>query len=277
MDHLKTFFQVHDGRMRTCKRKAAGHDPKIESLVETGRLERMRQDIRKRELADSLVFAIENDTSILETQEKFINRSLKDYVFQYQDFSDTKIFLEAFLLEIFQRLLTHWRYLEQYVPQAFFHLAEGDLDYMIQDTTERLMRLKRMLQYFHPSSNEKTRKLCRYIVENIDTEINLEVLAKVLFVNKKYLSTFIKANLGIKFTAYLRKIKMERAKKLLCDTDLTVYQISERLHFKDVEYFSKVFKQETGHTPSSYVWFPNDDFAAEIPKAFPRKRKLSSG
>lgn len=231
----------------------------------------------KKDLAESIVFTIENRSLDPENQEEMIHRFLQDEVWKHHNFSDTKPFLEEFLLEVFHWLLSRRPYLEQYVPQAFFHVSEGDSEYMIQDMTERLMRLSRMLRYFEPSQHEKTARICRYIVENIDRKINLDILASRLFVNKKYLGTLLKANLGIKFTTYLRKIKVERAKKLLCDTDLTVYEISEMLHFKDVEYFSKVFKQETGSSPSSYTWFPNDDFAAEIPQSFTEKKEITIG
>ncbi len=49
---------------------------------------------------------------------------------------------------------------------------------------------------------------------------------------------------------YSTMVKIERAKVLLSDGNLKIYEIAERLGFKDIEYFSKLFKKTTEMTPT---------------------------
>lgn len=91
-----------------------------------------------------------------------------------------------------------------------------------------------------------------YVLENIDEDISLKTVADGLFINKTYLSEAFKQKTGVSFIGYITMIKMERAQKLIREGNLKVYEISDRLGFKDVEYFSKLFKKHMGVTPSEY-------------------------
>ena len=57
---------------------------------------------------------------------------------------------------------------------------------------------------------------------------------------------------GITPYAYLIEKKISLAKKLLTGTNLTVKEISEKLAFADEYYFSNLFKQKVGTSPSSF-------------------------
>lgn len=216
-------------------------------------------------LIDSLLFSIKSTDFDTDAKEKFIKETLKKHLSVHQDFSDTKLFFDNCLQLILNHVLSEQPYIDMYIPLVCTRVSENSVDFMLQETTERILRINRLLNLLEPSTNKTIVKLCRYIVKNIDHEINMNVVSDYLFMNKKYLSTLIRKDLGIKFTEYIRKLKTERAKKLLCDTDLAVYEIAEILHYKDVEYFSRIFKQETGSTPSNYTWYPNDDLASETP------------
>ncbi|QDT07112.1 Xylose operon regulatory protein [Rubripirellula lacrimiformis] len=52
--------------------------------------------------------------------------------------------------------------------------------------------------------------------------------------------------------AEIRDVQMKRARQLLCDTDLSLAQISSLTGFKHSEYFSVVFKREIGQTPGQF-------------------------
>lgn len=45
---------------------------------------------------------------------------------------------------------------------------------------------------------------------------------------------------------------MERAKFLLARTEKRIYEIAFEVGFQDIDYFTRVFKQNTGTTPSAY-------------------------
>ena len=51
---------------------------------------------------------------------------------------------------------------------------------------------------------------------------------------------------------YIEKIRMDRSRELLADTDLTVNEISGIVGYNDPFYFSKVFKKNTGLNPMAF-------------------------
>lgn len=68
----------------------------------------------------------------------------------------------------------------------------------------------------------------------------------------KHLNDVFKKETGITLQKYHCQMRMERAARLLQQTDLTITQISERLGFDEVFYFSNVFKKQMKLSPISY-------------------------
>jgi two-component system response regulator YesN len=95
-------------------------------------------------------------------------------------------------------------------------------------------------------------QVCSFVLENVDEEISLSSVAEALFINKSYISGNFKQKTGRAFIEYLTDVKMERAKKLIRDGNIKIYEIGELLGFRDIEYFSKVFKKCTGSSPTEY-------------------------
>lgn len=91
-----------------------------------------------------------------------------------------------------------------------------------------------------------------YVLEKIDSEINLALIAESLYMNKNYLCVVFKQKTGISLLEYVTRAKMERAKVLLVQGEMKSYEVAHKLGYKDAEYFSKQFKKYTGITPSKY-------------------------
>ena len=53
--------------------------------------------------------------------------------------------------------------------------------------------------------------------------------------------------------SYFISLKLDEAKNMITDTDLNFTEISESLGFATVHYFSRLFKNKTGLTPSQYA------------------------
>ena len=53
--------------------------------------------------------------------------------------------------------------------------------------------------------------------------------------------------------SYFISLKIDTAKAMIRDTDLNFTQISEKLGFSTVHYFSKLFKDRVGVSPSKYA------------------------
>ena len=94
--------------------------------------------------------------------------------------------------------------------------------------------------------------IIRYLQEHLDKEISLTILADEFHLSSQYISQLFKSEIGVNFLAYLTNIRMERAKKLLLATSLSIGEISEKCGYADYRVFTKAFKKEEGSTPSQY-------------------------
>lgn len=103
-----------------------------------------------------------------------------------------------------------------------------------------------------PQSERTIHGITRFMQEHLTEEVSLSVLAEQFHLNPQYISQLFKSEIGVNFLAYLTNIRMERAKKLLLSTSLSVAEVSERSGYGDYRVFTKVFKKSEGVTPSQY-------------------------
>ena len=94
--------------------------------------------------------------------------------------------------------------------------------------------------------------ITRYLQEHLAEEVSLSVLGERFHLNPQYISQLFKNEIGVGFLAYLTNIRMEKAKKLLLSTPLSVAEVAERSGYGDYRVFTKVFKKSEGVTPSQY-------------------------
>ena len=94
--------------------------------------------------------------------------------------------------------------------------------------------------------------LTRYLQEHLAEEVSLSVLAEQFHLNPQYISQLFKSEIGVGFLTYLTNIRMEKAKKLLLSTSLSIAEMAEQSGYGDYRVFTKVFKKTEGSTPSQY-------------------------
>lgn len=91
----------------------------------------------------------------------------------------------------------------------------------------------------------------RYIEENYRTATLSEAAQQVHF-SPTYLSGFFKKEVGISFSDYLLKIRMEKALELLSSNDIMLYEIADAVGYLNPKNLSRNFKQYYGMTPQEY-------------------------
>jgi len=96
------------------------------------------------------------------------------------------------------------------------------------------------------------KKSKKFIETHYNQNITLSNLAQNVQVSNSYLSFLFKEELGINFTRYLTQVRIEKAKELLINTNLKIYEIAEKTGFDSPFYFSKVFKDITSLTCKEY-------------------------
>lgn len=94
--------------------------------------------------------------------------------------------------------------------------------------------------------------ITRYLQEHLSEELSLSVLAGHFHLNAQYISQLFKNEIGVGFLTYLTNIRMEKAKKLLVSTSLSVTEIAGQVGYGDYRVFTKAFKKSEGITPSQY-------------------------
>ena len=91
-----------------------------------------------------------------------------------------------------------------------------------------------------------------YIDARVGERIGMSELSSLIKRSESQTIRIFKNAYGITPYAYLIEKKISLAKKLLTGTNLTVKEISEKLAFSDEYYFSNLFKQKVGTSPSSF-------------------------
>lgn len=91
-----------------------------------------------------------------------------------------------------------------------------------------------------------------YLKENVYENLSVADVCKALHYNKSHVFKQFKKATNYSLMSYFTKLKIDKAKKLLRETGLSVTQIADKLAFDSPNYFSKTFKKLTGYTPLQY-------------------------
>ena len=94
--------------------------------------------------------------------------------------------------------------------------------------------------------------LLNHIERNVTRTMTLTMAADFMGLSPSHLSRVFKAHTGVCFIDYVTNRRIERAKTMLKRTDIPVLRIANSLNFQPVNYFSRVFKKQTGLTPSEF-------------------------
>lgn len=95
-------------------------------------------------------------------------------------------------------------------------------------------------------------KVLLLIDSDLSADLSLGRLAKHQGVSEGYLSTVFKAETGKTLSAHIREKRIRHAMHLLRSTSLQIQTVALHSGIMDVQYFSKIFKRETGKTPKEY-------------------------
>lgn len=83
-------------------------------------------------------------------------------------------------------------------------------------------------------------------------EKHMAFYARELNITPKYLSQLVFQASGKHASVYIEQYRLNEAKSLVYNTNLTIQQICDRLHFCSESYFCRYFKKMTGYSPQDY-------------------------
>lgn len=148
---------------------------------------------------------------------------------------------------------------------AIFHRQDYETYYMWK-TIEQAGTLLRLKDYLLTVSGElfhEHRKFSRYgstvyaVVQELNRQLSnpdfsIRMLAQTLHFRDTYLSSLFKSKTGTTINRYLIGLRMEEARRLLRNTELSISQVAVRSGYRDVDYFTRCFKKHTGVLPSAF-------------------------
>lgn len=91
----------------------------------------------------------------------------------------------------------------------------------------------------------------KYLETHFMDDVSLQEVAEKVNLDKSYLGRMFREECGVTVMGYLKNIRIEKAKELLLH-GMGASEVAMQTGFADPAYFSKIFKQETGITPSRY-------------------------
>ena len=101
--------------------------------------------------------------------------------------------------------------------------------------------------------SDKMNKAERYIQDHFSDEyVDIGKLAKIEEFSDGYFRQQFKNRYGVSPIKYINLLKMEYAKKLICQNQFSITEISSMVGLADANYFARLFKKHTGLSPSAY-------------------------
>lgn len=128
----------------------------------------------------------------------------------------------------------------------------GGKDYgsVAEDMVKACCRLTRMKEFKNYSP--LVQKIIREVDVDLRRPLTLNYFAEKLNVNRSYLSDLFRREMGVTLTDYVTTRRISRAAYLLSTTQSPIKAVAEQTGIGDVHYFSRLFKEKTGRTPSEY-------------------------
>lgn len=82
--------------------------------------------------------------------------------------------------------------------------------------------------------------------------VSLDSISDILNINSSYFSLLFKKSFGVNFVDYLTELRINAAKELLKDPFLTMAEVAGMVGYENPNYFTRVFKKNTGTTPTEF-------------------------
>ncbi|MFK3938363.1 AraC family transcriptional regulator [Alkalihalobacillus sp. NPDC078783] len=154
----------------------------------------------------------------------------------FHDSSDVFQCLNALILEL-DRKENDSVFTEQLLlGQLFIRMAELAAKQQ-NDTSEQHVYIQKSIEYMH---------------QNYDRDIRVKDVADAVHLHPGYLHRIFKKAMGTSVNGYLINHRITKAKELLKRTNITITEIPHYIGMNSQQYFSTIFRQQTGSTPKQY-------------------------
>ena len=164
------------------------------------------------------------------------------------------IILNTILRKAAENSGVHPLYIDYYSSKFAFQINQATtVNYLTQlsrrmvEEYTLLVKEKNISRY-----SAKIRKIILYTDFHYPEPLSLEYFAWNLNVSKTYLSHLFRQELGVPLTEYIRKVRMEKATKLLKTSSLTLEEVAKSVGYANPNYFTLHFKATYHITPKQF-------------------------
>jgi AraC-like DNA-binding protein len=103
-----------------------------------------------------------------------------------------------------------------------------------------------------PIAPYRLRRAKQYLTDNLSSEIRLEDVAAAAGLSPYHFCRQFKQATGVSPLRYVLEMRIERARRLIVDTDNSIVDVSLSLGFSSQSHFTVIFRKLTGLTPRRY-------------------------
>lgn len=122
--------------------------------------------------------------------------------------------------------------------------------------TETLCKLEIMVKSIQSlaqvSETDVAHKIKQYIMQHSSEDISLEMIAEKVNLSPYYISKLFKDEFDISYIDFLTQCRIQKAKDLIWQGELSLKEVSFAVGYRDPNYFSRVFKKTCGVSPTQY-------------------------
>ena len=147
------------------------------------------------------------------------------------------------------------RMVEKALSRPFSYIIYPDVLRSTRDIPDAWQHCTRQLSIPHKdqqTDDSLIERIRDHIARHYGEDLTLEAMSETFAMNPTYFSSFFHRETGIKYKDYLTRIRITEARRLLMQSDLKIYEVSQRVGFSDVRYFSRIFLKATGVLPKDY-------------------------
>lgn len=119
--------------------------------------------------------------------------------------------------------------------------------HMVLDYTRRVERVR-----LGKNPSKLLMQVTNYVQHNLSRPVDVDDLAKTLFISRTHLASRFKQETGMTLTDFILGEKVEEAKRLLRYSDKSLTLIADYLGFSSQSHFTRIFKKYSGQTPREY-------------------------
>ncbi len=174
------------------------------------------------------------------------SRELHSLLAKHMPFHVQYAFVPSYPVVLYDKVRqmnAHWKHNES--------LAKLEVKTLFYQYIHELLRQLNM-QHILFTKPDLVAQAVRYLHDHYTQPIMVEPLAELLDCSSGHLSRMFKKETGSSIIAYLTVIRLNKAKELLLQTDVTLQEIAESIGIPDVMYFNRLFKKHAGVSPGRF-------------------------